>query len=85
MSRGKREHGRHAEDLPAADEDWRPTSDPGKWRAYKSGYALTVTRVAFGDGFQALVEDPDVIDRSPIVVSLAAAQEWADNRADGAQ
>jgi len=66
---------------PPADEPWRRTSDPGTWRAYKSGYALTVTRVAIGEGFQALVEGPGVVDRSPIVGSLAAAQQWADDRA----
>jgi len=76
-------HGKQPEHGPPADQPWRPTSTPGKWRAHKSGYALTVTRVAFGDGFQALVEGPGVIDRSPIVGSLAAAQEWADNRAGG--
>jgi hypothetical protein len=67
--------------VPAADEPWRRTSNAGKWRAYRNGFALTVTRVAFGDGFQALVEGPGVTDRSPIVGSLAAVQEWADNRA----
>ena len=79
--RGRHEHGRHAGGRPPADEDWRRTSDPNVWRAYKRGYVLTVTRVAFGAGFQALVEGPGVTDRSPVAGSLAAAQEWADNRA----
>jgi hypothetical protein len=78
--------GRHATGRQSADESWARTSDRNVWRAYKGGLVLTVTRVADGSGWQATVESPNVIERSPAPLpTRLTAQQWADNRAGGAR
>jgi hypothetical protein len=78
--------GRHAAGQQPADEPWARTSDRDVWRACKGGLVLTVTRVADGSGWQAMVESPDVTERSPAPLpTRIAAQQWADNRAGGAR
>ena len=69
-----------------ADEPWARTSDRAVWRAYKGGLVLTVTRLADGSGWQAMVESPGVTERSPApLLTRLAAQRWADSLAGGAR
>ena len=45
-----------------------------------------VTRVAGGNGWTAMVESPNVTERSPAPLpTRVAAQRWADSRAGGAR
>ena len=68
------------------DEPWARTSDRNVWRAYKGGLVLTVTRVADGSGWTAVVEGPNITERSPAPLpTRIAAQRWADSRAGGAR
>ena len=77
--------GRHATGAPCpGDEPWARTSDRNVWRAYKGGLVLTVTRVADGSGWLAVVEGANVTERSPAPLpTRLAAQSWADRRAGG--
>jgi len=79
-------HGKHAVGVAhPGDEPWARTSDRSTWRAYRNGLVLTVTRVADGSGWQAVVESANVTERSPAPLSTRlAAQSWCENRAGGA-
>ena len=78
--------GRHAAGAShPGDEPWARTSDRLTWRAYRNGLVLTVTRVADGSGWQAVVESPNVAERSTVPLpTRLAAQSWCENRAGGA-
>ena len=55
--------------------------DRNVWRAYKAGLVRTVTRVADGSGWTAVVEGPNITERSPAPLpTRIAAQRWAANR-----
>ncbi len=82
MSRGKRTPGRHAAGQQPADEPWARTSNRSVWRAYKNGLVLTVTHLV-GGGWQAVVEGPNVTERSSAKATRLEAQRWADSRAGG--
>ena len=68
------------------DEPWARTSDRNVWQAYRAGLVLTVTRVADGSGWTAMVESPSVTEQSPAPLpTRLAAQSWCDSRAGGAR
>ena len=78
--------GRHTPGAALPDEPWARTSDRNVWRAHKSGLVLTVSRLAAGGGWQAVVEGQGVTERSTVPLpTRLAAQRWADSRAGGAR
>jgi hypothetical protein len=75
--------GRHAAGPgQPADEPWAQTSDRACWRAFRSGYVLTVTRRA-AECWIADIEGKGVVDRAPSPFrTRSAAQVWAETAAE---